>query len=515
MSLEKNNKQIKKKSNGAFAAVLRILGTLMLILAILVTLPTAVPKLLGYEVYCVISPSMEPAIPTGSLIYVNKEVAQQDIVAGDVIAFTKDGDLVSHRVVENNISKEEFITKGDANESNDLKPTEYRSYIGKVTRHIPVIGEYLMTFLDTEGQIVAMVFVLVGAALSLIGNLRAPVKKKKEDFTQIVFDDEEPEVDTADEDVDVNISFDQDFTDLSSLLDEEPIPPVSEAQGDEEIEDAVFIPGLYDGVEEKEPVERQRQRRRFGKLRAALIAIFALVFVISLGGIIINRIPYWQSKKIYDDTAKEYTTPTEKSSSSETDPEGDLKKPPIQVDFAALKAINPDIVGWIYCEGTTINYPVLHGKSNDTYIHTTYLGEYNFAGSIFIDAANMTDFSDNNTIIYGHNMADHSMFASLGLWQEQEFFDSHNVIWLLTPKQNYRIEPFSAYITYATDKAYVIYRGVGQELASYVDWVASRSFVESDKQLYHQGRYVLLSTCTNAEGDLRSVVHGMLVPVGK
>ena len=125
---------------------------------------------LGYEVYCVISPSMEPAIPTGSLIYVNKEIAQQDIAAGDVIAFTKDGGLVSHRVVENNILKEEFITKGDANESNDLKPTEYRSYIGKVTRHIPVIGSYLMTFLDTEGQIVAMVFVLVGAVLSLIGN---------------------------------------------------------------------------------------------------------------------------------------------------------------------------------------------------------------------------------------------------------------------------------------------------------------------------------------------------------
>ena len=70
-------------------------------------------------------------------------------------------------------------------------------------------------------------------------------------------------------------------------------------------------------------------------------------------------------------------------------------KPPISVDFDTLKSVNPDVVGWIYIEALdNINYPVVQGDDNETYLHTTYENNYNFAGTIFVDYENSSDFSD-------------------------------------------------------------------------------------------------------------------------
>ena len=72
------------------------------------------------------------------------------------------------------------------------------------------------------------------------------------------------------------------------------------------------------------------------------------------------------------------------------------------MDFDTLKSVNPDVVGWIYIEALdNINYPVVQGDDNETYLHTTYENNYNFAGTIFVDYENSSDFSDCNTLIYG------------------------------------------------------------------------------------------------------------------
>ena len=78
---------------------------------------------------------------------------------------------------------------------------------------------------------------------------------------------------------------------------------------------------------------------------------------------------------------------------------------PISIDFASLKSINDDVIGWIYMEALPqISYPVVQGEDNNTYLHQTYEKNYNFAGTIFIDYENKRDFSDCNTLVYGHNM---------------------------------------------------------------------------------------------------------------
>ncbi len=97
-------------------------------------------------------------------------------------------------------------------------------------------------------------------------------------------------------------------------------------------------------------------------------------------------------------------------------------EPPLAVDFESLKAINPDVKGWLYIEALDISYPVVQGPDNDTYLHTTYEGtsRTNFAGSIFLDYQNQDDFSDGNTIVYGHNMKNLSMFGKLKQMKEQK-----------------------------------------------------------------------------------------------
>ena len=86
---------------------------------------------------------MEPAIPTGSLVYI-KEMEPKDVQVDDVIAFygTKDAaSIITHRVVENRVLMGEFITKGDANATKDMNPAPYDNFIGKVAYSIPKVEE--------------------------------------------------------------------------------------------------------------------------------------------------------------------------------------------------------------------------------------------------------------------------------------------------------------------------------------------------------------------------------------
>jgi len=78
------------------------------------------------------------------------------------------------------------------------------------------------------------------------------------------------------------------------------------------------------------------------------------------------------------------------------------------IDWIALQRLNPDIVGWIVVEGTTIDYPIVRGHDNETYLHWTVLGERNSSGAIFMDHRNHGDFFDPHTLIYGHNSATRS-----------------------------------------------------------------------------------------------------------
>ena len=188
-------------------------------------------------------------------------------------------------------------------------------------------------------------------------------------------------------------------------------------------------------------------------------------------------------------------------------------KPPIDVDFAALKSVNEDVVGWIYVEALdNISYPIVQGKDNEMYLHQTYEKNYNFAGTLFVDYENSGDFSDCNTLIYGHNMKNGSMFGHLKKFvEDQGLYNKSRYFWILTPDKNYRYEIISAYTTGVDSDTYTLFKGPGEEFQNYLETIRGYSEIQTDPgELTIKDKIVTLSTCTGNEST-RFVVQGKRV----
>lgn len=186
---------------------------------------------------------------------------------------------------------------------------------------------------------------------------------------------------------------------------------------------------------------------------------------------------------------------------------------PLKIDFDTLTGVNSDVVGWIYVEALdTINYPVVKGEDNEEYLHTTYEGTYNFAGTIFIDCDNARDFSDCNTLVYGHNMKNGSMFGQLkDFVKKPETFQKSRYFWIFTPEKDYRYEIISAYTTNVDGDTYTLFKGPGKEFESYLNKIVGYSEIDTDPgTLSMMDRLVTLSTCTGNQAT-RFVVQGKLV----
>lgn len=184
-------------------------------------------------------------------------------------------------------------------------------------------------------------------------------------------------------------------------------------------------------------------------------------------------------------------------------------RPPITVDFAALQAENPDIVGWIYCPDTEVNYPVLRGEDNRTYLRHLSDGSYNVAGSIFADFRNSPELAEENVILYGHNMSNGTMFALLPKYAQQEFYDAHPLWYLLTPTANYRVELFAGFVTSTKSLVYDTTR-----LDTNGRPITDKAWEDSDFRGVNppkEGeRTLTLSTCSYDFSGARYVVMGIL-----
>ena len=180
-----------------------------------------------------------------------------------------------------------------------------------------------------------------------------------------------------------------------------------------------------------------------------------------------------------------------------------------QVNFAELSKINPDVVGWIYIEGTNINYPIAQASDNDYYMTRLFDGTYNSSGSIFLDASASPDFSDKHTIIFGHNMKDNTMFSALMGYKDEAFYREHPDILLLTPERNYRIRLFSGYITDTSVNAWE--RKFTQiDFPSWLSEIVSRSQFKPDQYPDQDDRIISLSTCSYEFDDAKYILHGYI-----
>lgn len=146
-------------------------GTILIVLVILLCSLLVFPGMIGFHMYNVLSGSMEPTVPVGSLLYVRAE-EPGDVEEEDIIAFygsLEDSGIITHRVVKNNLVSGTFITKGDANEKEDPEPVFYDNFIGKVALSVPYMGRVLTIMTSMEGKIAAACVVGIGVVLNLIG----------------------------------------------------------------------------------------------------------------------------------------------------------------------------------------------------------------------------------------------------------------------------------------------------------------------------------------------------------
>lgn len=180
----------------------------------------------------------------------------------------------------------------------------------------------------------------------------------------------------------------------------------------------------------------------------------------------------------------------------------------LSVDFDTLQSVNPDIQAWLYMSGSSIHSPVLQAEDNSTYLYRLADGSSNAHGSLFIDCRNAGDFSDWNTLIYGHNMKDGSMFGGLKKYRKQAYYDAHPEMTLFTPEKTYRMEIFAAV---TTDVSAAVYRvpAAREERDELVQWAQRNSEIECDVSIGTEDRIVTLSTCTGGEDD-RFVVLAVL-----
>ena len=178
-------KKADRANKSPVAAACSVLGALLLILLVAACLPLTVPRLFGFHIYTVVSGSMEPAIPVGSLLYI-QEAQPEDMEKEDVIAYYGGQDstaIITHRVVENREVMGEFITKGDANAKEDKAPVPYSDFIGKVRLSIPKVGGAAQIFASTQGKIAAACFIGLAVVLQVIGSVLESRRKAEEQDT--------------------------------------------------------------------------------------------------------------------------------------------------------------------------------------------------------------------------------------------------------------------------------------------------------------------------------------------
>lgn len=177
------------------------------------------------------------------------------------------------------------------------------------------------------------------------------------------------------------------------------------------------------------------------------------------------------------------------------------------LSFAKLSKMNPDVLGWLTVYGTGIDYPLVQGADNEKYLHTDVEGKYSYSGSLFLDFRNSRDFSNYNTIIYGHHMEKDAMFGDVGKFADKKFFERHRYGNLYYSGKNHGLEFFAfldanAYDTRVYDpgvkgpEAQEVYRQI-----LYHDSVNTR-----DVGLNQEDRLVVLSTCTSGTTDGRNLL---------
>jgi sortase B len=263
----------------------------------------------------------------------------------------------------------------------------------------------------------------------------------------------------------------------------------------------LLLSNAGDKSQDKEKAENKKQNTKVNP--KVFLALGLVIIVGSMSGFLYIFMDYQSSNSLYSELNSSYININEQVSDDSWDSM-------IDVDFESLQQINPDVVAWIYVEGTDISYPILYSGDDETYLRTTMEGESAKAGSIFLEGYNYPDFTDSHSIIYGHNMRNLSMFGTLKYYKSEEgYLDEHRYFQIITPDSKMRYEIFSYFDTEAASWVYAVPYSDCEEFDDYISELLRHSYeVVDTEEVTSADRVVTLSTCSTS--GMRFTVHGVL-----
>lgn len=256
-------------------------------------------------------------------------------------------------------------------------------------------------------------------------------------------------------------------------------------------------------------------------LRRIIMVALVAVLLISGGYAMKTANEYQQEVEMYETAQTEFITVIEEDiplaelpviieETEEVIPEEVEITPNITVDFEKLSQTNEQIVAWLHIPDTTISYPVLQGDNNQGYLYTTYDGAYSSAGSIFVDYRIEGDFTEQNTIIYGHNMNSGTMFGTLKEYRDENYAAEHPYFFVLTEDGYLRYEICNVVVTHSESAVYDFDFTEENSLAEHMGMLDSISLYDIEVEQSENNKIVTLSTCTGAIQTERLVVVGVL-----
>ncbi len=247
----------------------------------------------------------------------------------------------------------------------------------------------------------------------------------------------------------------------------------------------------------------RRKKKTKGSVLSNIVLVIALVvFVVAAVQLIRIGLGYLNGRS-------EYANIRDLALESE-----DADDSQFRVNFDELLKINPDTIGWIrfYPEPSEISYPIVQGKDNEYYLHNTFSDNENTLGAIFLNCENSADFSDKNSIVYGHRMRDGSMFRHLEDYDEKSFWEQNPYFYIYTPDgRELTYEIYAAGVVNDTSGVYQTVFSTDEEFQNFLNLASSYSEYDTGVAVTTQDTVVTLSTCTSASDEHRFVVQGVKI----
>lgn len=219
-------------------------------------------------------------------------------------------------------------------------------------------------------------------------------------------------------------------------------------------------------------------------------------------------------QRMTENERNEYTITAAPTSNAQNTSE---TAPKIDIDFAKLKKVNPEVTAWLRVDGTDIDYPVMYpkGTGDSYYLYHTYKYEYSSAGAIYFERQNSPDFSDPVTVLYGHNWRTNGYFRPLYNFKNYDFFEKNKYMYILTPERKLTYEIYAAY---RYDNRHILNSfDFSQEsvLENYLQMTLNPDTISknirSGVTLNADSKILTLSTCWEGDKNSRYLVQGVLV----